>query len=182
MKNQLTTFFAIFLLPFFCFAQELQTTVFNGETFHKLSGKYYILDNAEQQLIPVSSKHISLKFNAEPSPTQLQTFESQFNLSFIRKSPSGWCDYILSSTTDLFEQCTSIQNSTLVELVEPSSLVQFQKIPNDSAAYYSAGQYWYSWGIPVSKVDKAWDKTTGDPSIIAAVLDSGVDWWHEDFA
>ncbi|KAF0128254.1 MAG: Fervidolysin [Bacteroidetes bacterium] len=36
------------------------------------------------------------------------------------------------------------------------------------------------WGIPEIKADSLWETTTGDTTIVVAVLDTGVDWTHPD--
>lgn len=42
--------------------------------------------------------------------------------------------------------------------------------------------YAQQWGMPMISADKMWDITKGDPSVIVAVIDTGVDYNHEDLA
>ncbi|MFC1616815.1 S8 family serine peptidase [Candidatus Margulisiibacteriota bacterium] len=46
----------------------------------------------------------------------------------------------------------------------------------------TANDYYYpnQWNIPLVNVDAAWDIEQGKSSIIVAVIDTGVDWLHED--
>lgn len=46
--------------------------------------------------------------------------------------------------------------------------------PNDT--FYSTNQ----WNLPLIKADKAWQLTTGDPGVVIAVVDTGVDLNHPD--
>ncbi|KEO82000.1 S8 family peptidase [Tumebacillus flagellatus] len=46
--------------------------------------------------------------------------------------------------------------------------------PNDT--FYSSNQ----WNLPLIKADKAWQTSTGDPNVIIAVVDTGVDLNHPD--
>ncbi|AEV33696.1 hypothetical protein Oweho_2733 [Owenweeksia hongkongensis DSM 17368] len=182
----LKLFFTLNLVMFFCSPtnaqSEHETAVFNGTTYYKVSGSYYLLDNIGQELIPISSSKITLKYQAGVTQTQIESVESSFNLSFERKAMTGWYDYELNSSTDLIEQVTNLQASEFVKLVEVCGPIQFQIVPNDSLAFHAPTQTWYNWGIPQTELDDAWNKTKGDPSIVAAFIDTGVDWWHEDFA
>jgi len=57
--------------------------------------------------------------------------------------------------------------------VEPNFKYNVDFVPNDP--------YWnQQWGPTKIGVDKAWNTTTGDPSILVAVIDTGVDWDHPD--
>lgn len=65
-----------------------------------------------------------------------------------------------------------------VRYVEPdASLHQLQLTPNDPL-YGDAGHY----GTKVTKIELAWDKTTGATSAKVGVVDSGIKATHEEFA
>ena len=52
---------------------------------------------------------------------------------------------------------------------------QAQVIPNDP--------YWnLQWGPQKIEADWAWNTTIGDPSVLVAVIDTGIDWDHPDLA
>lgn len=51
----------------------------------------------------------------------------------------------------------------------------FATTPNDT--YYSQ-----QWGLSKIEAPKAWDRTTGSSEILVAVLDTGINYNHEDFA
>ena len=58
---------------------------------------------------------------------------------------------------------------------EPNMRVWAESIPNDP--------YWiYQWGPKKIEADWAWNATFGDPSILVAVIDSGLDYNHPDLA
>ena len=67
-----------------------------------------------------------------------------------------------------------------VRSVEPDSIGSVQFAPNDpfylSDPSFGLGQ----WGIRKAHVDQAWDIVRGSPSIIVAVIDTGIDRNHPD--
>ena len=62
--------------------------------------------------------------------------------------------------------------SELVEYVELDRRVKADFVPNDT--------YWPQWNMEMIDVDLAWDVEQGDHSVIVAVLDTGVDYNHDD--
>jgi subtilisin family serine protease len=62
-----------------------------------------------------------------------------------------------------------------VEYAEPDYLAQFAGVPDDPL-------YSEQWGLAKVQAESAWEQTTGSPSIVIAIIDSGVDLTHEDLA
>ncbi|MCA1948720.1 MAG: S8 family serine peptidase, partial [Armatimonadetes bacterium] len=58
---------------------------------------------------------------------------------------------------------------------EPDALFQVQARPNDAS-------YPQQWHLPKVGSEEAWDLSKGSPSVLVAVLDTGVDRSHPDFA
>jgi thermitase len=63
-----------------------------------------------------------------------------------------------------------------VRTVEPNYIVHADMIPNDPA--YATDQY----GPALIQAPTAWDTTTGSSSVIIAIIDSGLDDTHPEFA
>ncbi|MGD0765861.1 MAG: S8 family peptidase [Dehalococcoidia bacterium] len=62
-----------------------------------------------------------------------------------------------------------------VEYAEPNYILKADLVPNDP--FYSIRQQWY---YDLINASKAWDAETGDPKVIIAIVDTGVDVTHPD--
>jgi thermitase len=79
-------------------------------------------------------------------------------------------DVPLSNVSCLLNE---VQGNGLASYVEPDMVFEAQFVPNDP--YYS-----YQWALPKIQANWAWNTTTGNSSIIVAVIDSGIDYNHPD--
>ena len=78
---------------------------------------------------------------------------------------------------DISEQYKALSD---VISADPIAIHTVYKTPDD-ARY---GDQWHINQSNDADIDapEAWDVATGDTSIIVAVLDTGIEWWHEDLA
>jgi len=63
----------------------------------------------------------------------------------------------------------------LARYVEPNMKFKIDSIPNDP-------DWPKQWGPQKIEADWAWNTTMGDPSVLVAVVDTGIDWNHPDLA
>jgi len=69
----------------------------------------------------------------------------------------------------------NVQGRGLTRYIEPRMKFQAQFVPNDP--------YWsYQWGPQKIEADYAWNTTTGNSSVLVAVIDTGIDYTHPDLA
>ena len=88
-------------------------------------------------------------------------------------------DYFLlktSSQVDTLAAIEEFQKDPKVEFAEPNYIMKLMEEPNDP--YWQQGKMW---GLEKIEMEKAWDINKGSKDIIVAVIDSGVDYNHEDF-
>ncbi|MDZ4745038.1 MAG: S8 family serine peptidase [bacterium] len=76
---------------------------------------------------------------------------------------------------DPFDLCKRLMNNPDVEYAAPARIHQLSFTPNDPRL----GQQSY---LNKIKVPQAWDVTKGSSDILIAIIDTGVDWMHEDLA
>jgi len=118
--------------------------------------------------------------------TAPQTFELLSLLDPVRSNRLGIVDLAVPPKTDLTEWCDLAHRTGLVRYAEVATYGLFVATADDP-------QYPNQWalnntaqtgGSPGADVDaeRAWEITSGDPSIVVAVLDSGTDIDHEDLA
>ncbi len=78
-------------------------------------------------------------------------------------------------TLDPFDLCKRLMSNPDVEYAAPARIHQLSFTPND-------GRYGQQAFLSKIKVPLAWDITKGSPDILIAIIDTGVDWMHEDLA
>lgn len=74
------------------------------------------------------------------------------------------------------EAVARLEASPLVEWAEPNYLRAKTSVPNDQLYRQ------YQWNLRKIEVERAWDLSTGNPDVVVAVLDTGVDAAHPDLA
>ncbi|MDY6853474.1 MAG: S8 family serine peptidase [Thermodesulfobacteriota bacterium] len=87
---------------------------------------------------------------------------------------------------DLFKIIKELKKSPIVEYVEPNYIFKVCTTPNDPYfnnqwALHNTGQ---TGGVNDADIDaiEAWDIEQGDPGVIIAIIDTGVEYDHEDLA
>lgn len=90
------------------------------------------------------------------------TLESTFRVRF-------------AETTKVSTAVNQLGKLDEVEYAEPVLLREASIIPNDPL-------YPQQWGLAKIRCPEAWDRTTGDPGVIVAVVDTGVDLDHPELS
>ena len=131
---------------------------------------------------------ILLKLTTEGPATQITEINNTYQTETIRHFDFiGLYHLRLPKNLSVTEAIEILQEHPFVEYVAPNSLHYLDATaPNDPFGtmlwgLHNYGQYW---GTPDADIDapEAWDISTGSPSIVVAVIDSGVDLDHDDLA
>lgn len=70
---------------------------------------------------------------------------------------------------------TAIEKEEWLDYVEPTYNISAEFIPNDP--FFNL-----QWGLTKIQAPAAWDITTGSPSVLVVIIDTGVDYHHPDLA
>ncbi len=107
-------------------------------------------------------------------------------LTVLRSNRLGVVDLQLPAGRDVFGVLAALRASADVDFAEAVTIGSYHSTPNDPLLfqqYYlvNEGQAGCTPGADID-ADLAWELTTGDPSIVVAVVDSGTDINHDDLA
>jgi subtilisin family serine protease len=88
----------------------------------------------------------------------------------------------------LLDRISTLRNSGAFAYVEPDYIVGIDRVPSDAA--FTDGTLWglrntgQNGGTPGADIDavRAWDLTTGSPNVVVAVIDTGINYTHQDLA
>ena len=130
--------------------------------------------------VNVVSGEILVKFKSYVSDSKKVELNKKYNLSKISELDLTLKErYIiekikLPSGMSVNEGVELYRNLPEVEFVEPNYILHaFEVVPND--IYYTS-----QWGLSKIHASQAWEIVTGSPTVIIAVIDTGVDYNHED--
>lgn len=85
--------------------------------------------------------------------------------------------YLLKTSPDTVipAMAAEYQNNPAVEYAEPNYLARAQMVPNDPL-------YPQQWSHKVTGAEQGWDYQTGSANVVIAIIDTGIDYNHEDLA
>lgn len=121
------------------------------------------------QSLAVRSNRVIVKFRASATEQQVKSV-SRFVAASI---PSLGISVLNVGTKDASTQLAALASTGAVEYSEPDYVAKTQVSTNDPGL----GQ---QYGHRALNVPRAWDVTMGDPSVVVAVVDTGIDLNHPD--
>lgn len=151
-----------FLIIAFGFSTLFASNKINQTTIKRGNKIQIIANNREYEALPI----LSVKY--------LDLHILQENYNVIRYNRLNYADIEvpLDCPLDVFVSVLETDGNILG--IDYNSEGDYNSIiPND-------GHFGDQWYIPVIHADSAWLLTTGTPSVIVGILDSGTDWLHPD--
>ncbi|ASS77217.1 hypothetical protein CIG75_12615 [Tumebacillus algifaecis] len=130
----------------------------------------------------IMQNELVVRFKRDLTEAEIAQYSRDIGGSLLRKNsrhtylfsfgiaPSEAISYFKQKDAVLAEQHVKLHPNTAA--VESRRAVEQ---PNDM--YYGSNQ----WNLPLISADKGWQVTTGDPNVIIAVVDTGVDLNHPEF-
>ncbi len=96
---------------------------------------------------------------------------------------SHWYKVTIPEDVDIYTFIEEYKNNEEIEFIEPNYIYKVTVVPNDN--YYNSWNTWGqsyqdSWGLHKIYAQEAWDIETGSDEIIVAVVDTGLDYNHQD--
>ncbi|MBA7512202.1 hypothetical protein ES705_04206 [subsurface metagenome] len=165
MKKKIFFAFLIFNTLFFC------TNLWAGEI-----KKAFIIDLKTNRKVSVVAGEILVKFKAEVKKETIDKINEKFGVE-IKKKLRIKNTYRLKVPPAKINEMLKKYREDLnnVEYAEPNYIRKAFRTPNDT-------QMPSQWGITQIQAPDAWDTETGKASIVIAILDTGVDYDHEDLS
>lgn len=106
-----------------------------------------------------------------------KTKNSSFGISAAGDSidEPGIYKITMKGRQDVFNMADEFKNDPDVEYAEPNYIYQASAMPNDPS-------YSMQWGMYRVEASAAWDVTEGSGNVVVAVVDTGVDYNHQDLS
>ena len=118
---------------------------------------------------------VIVKWRAERSRFPLSRVAGRRVVRSRAIAPETWVYRLEERTTRATRDAmASLEGLADVEYAEPNFIRAPFRVPNDK--YYKTHQ----WNLRAVNLEKAWDRTTGNASVVVAVIDTGVLWKHPD--
>jgi subtilisin family serine protease len=116
-----------------------------------------------------------VRFRPELEPEQIEALNSLHSARVIKTIPYvNIYQLKFPEGSDLPAIEKSYQESSLIEKIEPNTLLRLPEVrPNDA-------EFAEQWGLQKMMVPEAWNITTGSSSVVVAILDTGIDADHPD--
>ncbi len=117
-----------------------------------------------------------IKFDAKSAPSTLNRAHARAGARVLREFPAlGWQLVRLPRALSVERALELYRAAPGVTAAQPNYIYRLAAAPNDPR--YASGEMY---GLAKIKAPTAWDISTGSPSVVVAVIDTGVKYAHED--
>lgn len=154
-----------------------ETKIINGSQFIQTDSGWYQIYSNSQFLVDKSV--ITVKWKSTTTAVARAAFNTSQNAIMIEENILGFVDLKINNTTNILDVVNNYINSGLVDIAEPNTYGTLESLQTNDLFF---NNQWYlndSNDYDINATE-AWAITTGDSSIIVGIMDSGIDWLHED--
>lgn len=138
--------------------------------------KAFIVDPTSKRKVSVVADEILVKFKSEVEEETIDKINKKFGMEIKKKLRIKNIYHLkVPPSKTIEEMLEEYRKDPDVEYAEPNYIRKAFRTPND---YVPANQ----WGIDQIQAPEAWDTETGKGDVVIAILDTGVDYDHEDLA
>lgn len=114
-------------------------------------------------------------FKGDATTALQETIAATYGYTILERNDALNCILVQATTAGVARAKTAVSSEGIVRYIEPNKRVRALYTPNDT-------EYPTQWALPSIKVDRAWDRERGTKTVTIAVLDSGIDYTHEDLS
>jgi Subtilase family/FG-GAP-like repeat len=131
---------------------------------------------------------VLLRYKEGTAPETVQALHQQLNATVLREFPlvHGLQVVQIGEGSSISEALAYYRRSSTVLYAEPDYIVQAVGAPNDPdfPSQWSLQNTGQDGGTPGADIHatQAWSLTTGSPNVVVGVIDTGVDYNHQDLA
>jgi len=155
-----------------------------GKQFVRVGEKWY-MESSPEQWFEVMPDVVTVKFKTLMTRSAAADFFSSHGVAPIRENRLGAVDISVPADLDPVTFVAQLQESGLFEYAEVNTFGRFEQvIPNDTlfTDLWGLDNTGQTGGTVDADVDapEAWINSVGLPDVAVGVLDSGVDYDHED--
>ena len=165
--------FALVLMNFSVFAEQNFAFTYQNKNYYTDNGILWATEPNGEEQFQVNTRVITAKALPSFNSVQINNYLQQNNLTVLRTASTGYNDIQLNDSSDYLTTLLDLKNSGYFSVVEPTTFGKYLLLPNDPS-------YNIQWHLPKVSAEDAWEITTGQSSVIVAVLDSGTEFSHND--
>jgi subtilisin family serine protease len=165
----------IFLFFIFFFAVQIFSKNVTNEIFIKLKSKIEYTSQETLTLSKLSSSFNQYKNVGAISLLNLNHPKLSQNLSFSKYGLDRYYKLSIPSNINQADFISNLKNNPAIEAAFLNSAYKIHDLPNDPLLPDQ-------WLIGSIHLESAWDVTLGDSTVLIAIIDTGIDYNHEDLS
>lgn len=165
-----------FFLVVFCCVTFAFAAVGNQNPYSNPENNLHVYNNSRDLSKKYKDDEILVKFKEGVFESKKNNIHNKNGSAKIKEFKSLRIHHLkLKKGVRVEDAVKSYKSEPDVEYAEPNYLFRAQVIPDDP-------KYSELWGMAKISAPTAWDLTTGNNSVVVAVIDTGVDYSHPDLA